>query len=114
MRTNDRNQYANLASSSWWPVGAIVALYVVAMALLSPVDLGDTIFYVGPIIAASHHPSIAALAQLLDFGHVVWRPIGWLMYEVVHRVLPLHVLGSERIGVVRVLIGIDLVAGLAA
>jgi len=90
-----------------------VALYIAMILLTRPLELGDTIFYVDPILAMSRRPDMANLRLLLDFGHVLWRPLGWLIYEGVHALAPITVVGSERVVVIRVLIGISMIAGAA-
>ena len=95
-------------------LAGVVVLYAAMVALTRPLDLGDTIFYVDPILAMSRHPSVAALRSLLDFGHLLWRPLGWLVYAGLCVVALITTPDSARIAVTRALIGIDMVAGAVA
>ena len=65
------------------------------------------------ILASGQQLQLAALRPLLDFGHLLWRPLGWLVLESV-RALSLGVLSNERILVTRILIFISVLSGAIA
>ena len=72
--------------------------------------MGDTRDYVDSILAHSHDPSY----NLWEFGHLLWRPIGWLGFRILRSVaLPSCGL-DERCNVTIELIGLNWLAGLLA
>src|SRR4029077_1139241 len=70
-----------------------LALYASMIWLMKPLSFGDTIFYAKDILSSGQQLQLAALRPLLDFGHLLWRPLGWLVLESV-RALSLGVLSN--------------------
>ncbi len=98
-----------------WSAGAVaVAIYAAVIMLTRPLDLGDTIFYVDPILDMARRPSPAAFRAMLDFGHLLWRPLGWLAFDALRAGAPGGALGPDRMVAVRALIDISIAAGALA
>lgn len=96
---------AQLAKTTGWR-GSVCALaiYVLIMACCAAYFSGDTTDYA---------ESILTHREFWDFGHLLWRPTGWLAYEVC-RPLFAHPGAYERANVTLVLLGLNWVAGASA
>lgn len=105
-------RFSSQSAAPW--LAATAGLYAAVMALTRPVSFGDTIFYVRDILAAGHQLRAETLRPLLDFGHLLWRPLGWSLTEFVRVVAPWASQGDQRILVTRILIAVSLFAGGAA
>lgn len=55
---------------------------VLLLAVTSPVDYGDTPAYVSDILAHRAGPSQRATDPLWEFGHVLWRPLGYAAWRM--------------------------------
>jgi hypothetical protein len=57
----------------WVDAVALVVGYLLLLAITRTVDQGDTPVYAADVVAALH----GDLSAMWDFGHVLWRPIGY-------------------------------------
>jgi hypothetical protein len=62
-----------------WP---IVAFGLLLIAFCSPPGLGDTNWYVNDVLVYSSGHHAVPFSSLLEFGHLVWRPLGALLNHV--------------------------------
>ena len=80
--------------------------------------MADTIVYAEAILVHQHGGGSVDYRLLTsnpfwDFGHVLWRPFGWLCFVITKPVTRLFAEHSEQGQVILTLIGINFVAGLA-
>jgi len=57
--------------------GIIAFAYVLLLALTKSVNVGDTRWYARQIVSYT-------TGQLWEFGHLIWRPLGYLAYRSIH------------------------------
>jgi hypothetical protein len=93
--------------SKLWPYVAVAVVFAAVVLLSGPHSYSDTNMYAADIQRAA---SISDPA-LWDFGHLLWRPAGWLAYRATARWIEPHV-GSSYFAVFPPLIAVNLVAGL--
>jgi hypothetical protein len=87
----------------------ISGVYIFATWLTRPFFQGDTLDYVTSIVAHIRGESF----EFWDFGHLLWRPFGWLAFRVSSSVLARFVGSDQRAQVTLVLIVVSWLAGLA-
>jgi hypothetical protein len=100
-----------LTDSMW--LAATLGLYASMSWLTKPLDYGDTIFYVKDILNAGKQFKLSALRPLLDFGHLLWRPLGWLLFCVTHATASFNP-DQERLAATKILISISTLSGAIA
>src|SRR5215510_1250361 len=88
--------------------GFIVAVYVFATWFTKPWLMGDTTDYVDSIFAHQQ----GRYLQFWEFGHLFWRPLGWLAYRLFNPLTSLIFAGDERAKITFTLISINWIAGL--
>ena len=67
--------------------GPIALISAAVLALTRPYFLADTTNYANQIFSAADHPGSPS-SPLWESGHLLWRPIGWLLYKVFGPLLP--------------------------
>jgi hypothetical protein len=82
----------------------LVIVYVLATLITDAYFMGDTWIYVNEIARAG-----SLGATFWDFGHPLWRPIGWLVWQPVSR---LAVRGEPHASVTLTLFALNWIAGL--
>lgn len=92
------------------PYAYICGVYILATWLTRSFFQGDTVDYVASIVA---HMS-GGYYKFWDFGHLLWRPFGWLAFRVSRPFLAGFVGSDERVQITLVLIVISWLAGLAS
>jgi hypothetical protein len=112
--SNVRSTWISQKGNTLWAVGLIMALYASMVCFTRPLDFGDTIFYVSQILASGSHFQLDALRPLLDFGHLIWRPLGWLFFHAAEGVLPIAGLGGERVLLTKLLVLMSIISGAAS
>jgi hypothetical protein len=80
-----------------WQIGLVFSIYFVATWFTEPLNIGDTPVYVDAIFRVVQGGSTrfwdqGGFLSFWEFGHLLWRPIGWLCYRVVS---PLLTVNSE-------------------
>jgi hypothetical protein len=112
---SDKNTSWHPGGASAWPdLSLTLGLYVSMICLMRPLSFGDTVFYVEDILGASRPLQLVTLRPLLDFGHLLWRPLGWLLFQVVHTLTPVGDLLEERLLITKILISINVLSGAIA
>src|SRR5262249_37944208 len=92
----------------------VLFLYIIAVSLTASVDFGDTIYYVDEILRFNSQPDPAAQRVLLDFGHLLWRPLGLALFNASSFFLPVSMGAEAVIRLTKLLVGVSLFFGAAA
>jgi hypothetical protein len=102
----------------------VAAIYTVAVAFTKAYFMGDSGGYVGSILAYAGIPEyvlqIPAVADyraensFWNFGHLLWRPFGWLLFKVFTPVSSLVIGPDPFANVLLQLIAANFVAGLVS
>ena len=87
------------------PHGLVAAAYLAATAFTGAGFMGDTADYV---------ESLLTRVEFWEFGHLVWRPMGWLVLQVSRPLTPSMAAGDPRAEAAFALIAINWIAGLVA
>lgn len=111
---NSRTASVGETTSVWPALGLTLGLYASMVLFTRPLSFGDSIFYVQAILAFHKHSDASTLRLLLDFGHLLWRPLGLVLYDIVRTVPPLASSVEDRILVLKVLMGISILSGAVA
>jgi hypothetical protein len=94
--------------SKLWPYAAVVILFATVIVFTGPQSYSDTNMYAAEI----QNAAAVTDPHLWDFGHLLWRPAGWLAHHATVRWLEPRI-GSSYFVVFPPLIAINLIAGLA-
>jgi len=86
-------------------LGPAALAYVIATALLGAHFWGDSIYYAEDILDGR---------RFWDFGHLYWRPLGWLLAQGLLPLTPSLGAADSRAGVLMLLLPICWLAGLAS
>lgn len=70
--------------------------------------MGDTVDYADSII--SHHRG--SYLHFWEFGHLLWRPLGWLMFRLFNPLTSLIYNGDDRAKITLTLLAINWISGL--
>src|SRR5215831_5409369 len=100
---------ANPLSRQLRPFALISVVYVLATWLTDAFFMGDTWIYVSDLLNAQ-----TLAASFTDFGHALWRPLGWLVCRALSPLPLLGVVDDARARVTLSLLGINWVAGLVS
>lgn len=105
----------NVPPNRRWPTcllqyAPLVAIYLLATLLTGATYMGDTGDYVGSITARLD----GNYYEFWEFGHLLWRPLGWLCYRLFHSLTELFVGTNRDVNVALVLCAISWLSGLAA
>jgi hypothetical protein len=84
--------------------GPTAAIYLLATLFTTPIFQGDTVDYVDSVLNG---------AEFWEFGHLVWRPAGWLLFHLFEPVARLLVGSDRQAQVALIFIAINWVAGFA-
>ncbi len=102
-----RRRFAPLSGQAW-----LAAILLLILICTKGFYLADTIFYVSDITNSFREPSSATGNVLWEFGHLLWRPMGWLLVKVAAPVLipltgwELGVLCSALLVAVNMILGV--------
>jgi hypothetical protein len=91
--------------------GLLTTSLFVLVAITRPFTLGDTYVYVSHILLYHDKPPFGSNSQLWEFGHLLWRPFGWLLLEATEPVLSGLFQGNRSLLCTAILISINTVAG---
>jgi hypothetical protein len=92
---------------------SILSLTLIYIAILSVTHytyFGDTTGYVRNILLFNHDP-VAGRKAFWDFGHLLWRPLGWLLLRLFGGVLPYTKTGECNLSLAALLIAISVISG---
>lgn len=92
---------------------ATLALYVLATWLTDAYFMGDTPGYTAAIRAYEHGGAYIWDNPFWEFGHLLWRPIGWLALHLLRPLTSLFVGADERLQSTLALLWVNWLAGLA-
>jgi energy-converting hydrogenase Eha subunit E len=85
--------------------GFIVVAYLLATVCTGAFFMGDTADYV---------ESVLKDVEFWEFGHLFWRPLGWLLYQILEPVARFAAGQDPRAGVSLIFVAINWLAGLLA
>lgn len=89
-------------------VGLIVIVYLLVTWFTNPWLMGDTVDYADSVLA--YHDG--HYLNFWEFGHLLWRPFGWVMFRLFNPLTRLIFGGEERAKVIFTLLGINWISGL--
>jgi hypothetical protein len=101
-------QESNLVRVS--PYALISAVYIFATGLTSSFSPGDTSDYVASILEQTRGGS----PDFWDFGHLLWRPLGWIIFRVSRPIAARFAGADPRVQITLILMAVSWLAGLAA
>jgi len=101
------------AAATRWPTlaqryGLLPAVYLLATLLTSANFMADTTDYVDSIVSFVGGRNY----DFWEFGHLFWRPLGWLLYALYRPLTSLVASGDVRFNVILVLVALNWLAGL--
>jgi len=88
----------------------VILIYIGALLCTGAAFMGDTVHYANSVMARIE----GGYLYFWEFGHVLWRPLGWLCYKIFRPVTSLFVGEDTRHNVTLTLIALNWVAGLLA
>ena len=91
---------------------AVALAYVLATALTDAAFMGDTPGYTRAILTYEHGGAYIWDNPFWEFGHLLWRPLGWLAFHSLRPLVALFVGGDERLQVTLALMWLNWLAGL--
>ena len=88
--------------------GPVLAVYLAATLFTNAYFMADTADYVDSVVsyAGGRH------YDFWEFGHLLWRPLGWLLYSVCKPLTSVFVGGEVRPNVTFVFVALNWLAGL--
>ena len=88
-------------------IGLIAVVYILATWFTNPWLMGDTVDYADSVFAyhSGYH------LKFWEFGHLLWRPFGWLMFRVFNPLTSLIFGADDRAKVTFTLLAINWVSG---
>jgi hypothetical protein len=99
--------------------GAVVLVYLAATWLTAAVFMGDTLYYADSVLGMTSGRITPATFDprgnysFFEFGHLLWRPLGWLCYLAFGSLARRFGDGDARVAAVFVLVALNWLAGLA-
>ncbi len=95
----------------WWTVIYSLTTYFTQAAFY-----GDSRAYTGSILDFTHGQPYQFWQDnaFWEFGHLLWRPLGWLTYKIVHPLTSRLLAPEPRVNIAIGLFGLSWVAGLAS
>jgi hypothetical protein len=101
------------ATTTRWPTLAqryalLPAVYLLATLLTNADFMADTTDYVDSIVSFVGGRNY----EFWEFGHLFWRPLGWLLYALCKPMTSLVASGEVRFNVTLVLVALNWLAGL--
>jgi hypothetical protein len=97
---------------SRWLAG-VLGVYIVTLLLIRPEDYSDTFNYAKHLVDQRYHPPLAQTNPFWDFGHVLWRPMGYVVWRCFGGPLATLCGGDRLLAAGVALIALSIVAGLA-
>jgi hypothetical protein len=91
---------------AWWVFTS--ALYALSMTMTAALYMSDTVDYAGSIKHALEGES----RFFWEFGHLLWRPLGYLTYRAVSPLFERGAGSDPQIGIVNILLAWNWLAGL--
>src|SRR5262245_49633134 len=82
--------------------GPVLIVYILATTLTGAYFMGDTVDYVDSIITGS---------QFWEFGHLLWRPIGQVLFQLLEPVARSITKGGDRVNIAFIFVAVNWIAG---
>jgi hypothetical protein len=98
--------------SSWKIAAVAAAAFIVLFWLTVPDTTADTPIYVGHILTYYQHGQNASPFLLWEFGHLLWRPLGYSLWLAGRPLLSSWSGGNPVLEITAVLVAVNFVAGL--
>lgn len=100
-----------------WLLSSLLLGYLIIWAMTGAHFMADTTVYAQAILEYHHgtdsHAHLLTSNSFWDFGHLLWRPLGWICFVLLRPVTQILAHENERAQVTSTLIGIDFVTALA-
>ena len=96
---------------SWRWIATVTVLYVAVILATHYTYFGDTNAYIANILGFDRDPA-ANRQAFWDFGHVLWRSLGWLLFRACGGLIPYTRTGETNLSVAVVLIAVNILSGL--
>ncbi|HLJ46398.1 MAG TPA: glycosyltransferase family 39 protein [Bryobacteraceae bacterium] len=96
---------------SWRSIATVTLLYAAIVTATHYTYFGDTNAYIANILAFDRDPG-AGRQAFWDFGHLWWRPLGWLLFRAFGGLIPYGNTGEYNLSVAVLLIAVNVVSGL--
>jgi hypothetical protein len=97
-------------------VGILTALAAAAFAgiylVTIPETTADTVVYVGQILTYYQRGSAASPVLLWEFGHLIWRPLGYGLWRACRPLLSFWAGDNPQLEITLALMGVNIIAGL--
>jgi hypothetical protein len=100
------------SSQRYWGFAAIAVFYCLALLLTTARYFGDTSGYVHDILLFDKGNFSRYPNPIWEFGHLYWRPIGWLLFKCFGGLTPFAKSGPEPLAVTTVLVVFTTICGL--
>jgi hypothetical protein len=107
VKVMNRHTYARAQFQSILFLGL---LYIAILSVTHYAYFGDTTGYVRNILLFNHDP-VAGRRVFWDFGHLLWRPLGWLLLRLIGGVLPYAKTGEYNLSLAVLLIATAVISG---
>jgi len=88
-----------------------LAAFIVLLWLIRPVDYSDTFNYAKHIADQHNQHVMTGRNPFFDFGHVLWRPLGWLVWSPLRTPLGAMFHGDDILGAGLALIALSVAGG---
>jgi hypothetical protein len=88
-----------------------VLVYFAVLSITHYAYFADTTGYVQNILLFDRN-AVAARSTFWDFGHLLWRPSGWLLFRVFGGLVPYTKTGESNLTVAALLIAVSVISGL--
>lgn len=100
-------------------MGSVFLIYLLATWFTESLNIGDTPVYVDAILRVARGGSTrfwdeGGFLSFWEFGHLLWRPVGWLSYLIVSRFMSINSDADIRSTVNLTLLGLNWLFGLLA
>lgn len=106
-----RNSAERIAGTTYFALLALI-LFVALYAVTVPDNTGDTRVYVSDILSYAQSGG-AKPALIWEFGHLLWRPLGYLLWRLTQPLTSSLFRGNSLLEVQAVLFGLNFLGGAA-
>jgi hypothetical protein len=97
------------AATNWvLHLAPIIIVYILATWFTNPWTMGDTVDYADSILAYHNGYHL----KFWEFGHLLWRPLGWLMFRLVNPLTRLTFAADDRAKITFTILAINWISGL--
>jgi hypothetical protein len=93
-------------------IGAV--LYILIIVFTAPVNVGDTPSYVDSIYRTLNHNPIGPFHPLAEFGHLLWRPLGYVLNPLFQSLAPSSLAPTAQVKTALGLVWLSIFAGLVS